>query len=365
MFAVGEVVGGKYRVERILGAGGMGVVVAARHLELGHRVALKFILPEGLEDPATVERFAREARATAGLESEHAVRVQDVGRLKDGAPYLVMEYLEGEDLGSLLERTGSMPFREAVDLVLQAMDAIAEAHGIGVVHRDIKPRNLFLTRRRDGRRLVKVLDFGLAKTLRATDMKLTATSSVMGSPHYMSPEQMRGAKDVGFKTDVWALGVCLYELIAGQVPFTGSSMPVLCTAVLTQVPPPLDVVRPEVPPELARAVDRCLEKTPELRMESVAELARALEPFGTDASEGMALRIEANLTSGPVITDISDKATTIRLPDASRTAAAWESDGASRRRTRGIAIGVAGGMAAASLILLVFIARSVSTPARD
>jgi serine/threonine-protein kinase len=359
MVRIGEVLAGKYRVERVLGTGGMGVVVAARHLELGQRVALKLLLPEGLDDAATVERFAREARAAARLESEHAVRVLDVGRLKDGAPFLVMEYLDGEDLGALLDRVGRVEISEAVDLVLQAMEAIAEAHGIGIVHRDIKPRNLFLTRRRDGRRIVKVLDFGLAKVLRTNDPKLTATSTVMGSPQYMSPEQMKGAGDVGLATDVWSLGVCLYELIAGRVPFDGATMPELFAAVLTDAPAPLEAVRPDVPVELARAVHRCLEKDAKLRTESVAELARAIEPFGSTASAGMALRIEAFLSSAPVISEVDTKATT-KLDERERTAAAWESDSASRRRTRGIAIGIGGAMAALALVVLVLLARSLA-----
>src|SRR5579864_8602341 len=170
---IGDVLAGKYRVDRILGVGGMGIVVAATHLQLDQKVALKFMLPEALKLPALVERFAREARAAVRLKSDHVARVLDVGTLDTGSPYMVMEYLEGSDLGSLVERQGPMPVAMAVDCVLQACDAVAEAHALGIVHRDLKPRNLFMTTRNDGRALVKVLDFGISKHKAGADMSLT------------------------------------------------------------------------------------------------------------------------------------------------------------------------------------------------
>jgi serine/threonine-protein kinase len=190
--AQGDVLAGKYRVDHVLGVGGMGVVVSATHLQLDQRVALKFMLPVGLAHPALVERFAREARAAARLKSDHVARVLDVGTLDSGSPYMVMEYLEGSDLGSVVAERGPMPVHMAVDCVLQACDAVAEAHAIGIIHRDLKPRNLFLTGRNDGRALVKVLDFGISKhKTGASDLSLTRTTEIIGSPNYMSPEQLR------------------------------------------------------------------------------------------------------------------------------------------------------------------------------
>ena len=206
----GDVLAGKYRVDRVLGVGGMGVVVAATHLQLQQRVALKFMLDAGLAQPTQVERFGREARAAVRLRSDHVARVLDVGTLETGSPYIVMEYLDGSDIGSVLEQRGAMPVDMAVDCVLQACDAVAEAHALGIVHRDLKPRNLFLTTRNDGRALVKVLDFGISKHTTGSDLSLTRTTEIMGSPSYMSPEQFRSAKLVDERTDIWALGAILY-----------------------------------------------------------------------------------------------------------------------------------------------------------
>ncbi|MBS2019451.1 MAG: serine/threonine protein kinase, partial [Deltaproteobacteria bacterium] len=205
----GDVLGGKYRVERVLGQGGMGMVVAARHVQLGQRVALKFMLKEALTEPAHAERFAREARAAVQLQSVHTAKVLDVGKLKNGEPYMVMEYLEGKDLDAVLrDARGPLSTPVAIDYMLQACEAFAEAHSLGMIHRDIKPKNLYLTQTVDGRPLVKVLDFGLAKTIgQMGDISLTATSAVFGSPQYMSPEQMKSAKDVDTRSDIWSIGV--------------------------------------------------------------------------------------------------------------------------------------------------------------
>ena len=286
----GDVLGGKYRVERILGAGGMGVVVAAKNLDLGTRVAIKFILKEAMNDDATVGRFMREARAAALLHSVHTARVIDTGKFKNGEHYIVMEYLEGKDLDGELRDKGPMPPHVAVDYILQACEALAEAHGMGMIHRDVKPKNLFLTTTISGKPLVKVLDFGLAKTIgNFNDVSLTATNSVFGSPQYMSPEQMRNAKEVDARSDIWSIGVCLYELLTGHVPFDGGGVAEICAMVLKDPPPlPSKFVR-GIPPDLEATVCKCLEKDPMLRFQSVAELAVALEPYA--AEEGSAKRI--------------------------------------------------------------------------
>src|SRR4051812_29611172 len=206
----GDVLAGKYRVDKILGAGGMGVVVAAHHVQLDERVAIKFLLPEALGNAEAVARFAREARAAVKIKSEHVARVIDVGTLETGAPYMVMEYLEGGDLSQVLASRGPLPVEEAVEYVLQACEAIAHAHALGIVHRDLKPANLFLIRRPDGTNAIKVLDFGISKVMpgksASSDNAMTRTRTVMGSPLYMSPEQMASTRDVDGRTDLWALG---------------------------------------------------------------------------------------------------------------------------------------------------------------
>lgn len=238
----GDVLAGKYRVERILGAGGMGVVLAAWHLVLERRVAVKFLLPAAAQLPDAGARFLREARAAAALEGEHVARVLDVGTLDHGAPYMVLEHLQGADLAAVLKERGPLPISEAVDLLLQAGLAIAEAHARGILHRDLKPKNLFLTRRPDGTPLVKVLDFGLSKILQGTqgpaDASLTATGLIAGSIHYMSPEQIRSLKHADARTDVWALGVIFYEMLGGRRPFQGEGIPAVAAAVIADTPSP-------------------------------------------------------------------------------------------------------------------------------
>lgn len=280
MYQEGEVIAGKYRVEKLLGQGGMGVVVAARHLQLQERVAVKLMLTDDSNEEAA-ERFVREARAAARIESDHVAHVSDVGVTADGRAYLVMEYLDGQDLSQLLTSRGRLPAAEAVDYLLQACEAIAEAHSLGIVHRDLKPSNLFLTRRRDRTPHVKVLDFGISKmgTPSMAQISITNTAALMGSPLYMSPEQMTSTKDVDARSDIWALGVVLYELLSGRAPFDGETLPQVCSRVMQEQPPPLIV--PELPVGLPVVVTKCLEKRPEARYQSLAELALALAPFGT------------------------------------------------------------------------------------
>jgi eukaryotic-like serine/threonine-protein kinase len=289
---IGDVFAGKYRVERILGMGGMGVVVAAHHIQLDEKVALKFLPPHATHNADAAGRFAREARAAAKIKSEHVARVTDVGQLEDGAPYIVMEYLEGIDLSTWLTEHGRMPAEQAVGFVLQACEAIAEAHVLGIVHRDLKPANLFLARRPSGPDIVKVLDFGISKSLLPTSQpQITKTNAIMGSPLYMSPEQMQSSKTLDVRSDIWSLGVVLYELLSGKVPFTGDTMPELVVAVLQVRQEPLRSLCPDLPAGLGAVVDRCLAKDLTDRFANVGELAAELGPFGPPRSDVSVERI--------------------------------------------------------------------------
>jgi len=289
----GDIVGGKYRVDRILGSGGMGVVVAATHTELDQAVALKFILPETLSGKDAIERFMREARAVAKLKSEHVARVYDVGRDDQNNPYMVLELLEGFDLARLNRDKGPLAVADAVEFVLQACEALVEAHTAGIVHRDLKPQNLFVGKRLNGMPLVKVLDFGIAKAVGAAavgQMALTDSQAVIGSPLYMAPEHMRSARAADIRSDIWSLGVILYELLGGQLPFDGETVTEVCIRVVNESPPSLLSLRPGLDPTLISIVMRCLEKDPITRWQNVAQLATALEPFSRSAQHGGALR---------------------------------------------------------------------------
>jgi serine/threonine-protein kinase len=283
--AEGEVLDGKYRVGRVLGAGGMGVVVAAIHVRLEQRVAIKFLLPHAVEDEHTVARFAREARALARLDSEHIARVIDVGELATGVPYMVLEHLVGHTLADLVSTRGALPIDEAVTHVLEACEAMAEAHAAGIVHRDLKPENLFLATRPDGTQVIKVIDFGISKMTDSLEIgpgtsTLTGAASIVGSPLYMSPEQLCAARDADPRSDIWSLGVTLFELLTAQGPFVWRSVPELCAAVLKEPARPLRELLPEAPEALEAVVMSCLEKDPAKRPVDMAELALALAGFG-------------------------------------------------------------------------------------
>jgi serine/threonine protein kinase len=313
MIQQGELLAGKYRVEQVLGAGGMGYVVAALHEQLGQRVAVKLLVPELCENEDSVTRFLREARAAVKIHSEHVARVLDVGELTNGSPYMVMEFLSGRDLSEELDQPGELEIPVAIDYLLQASEAVAEAHSLGVIHRDLKPANLFLTHRPDGSPLVKVLDFGISKAINVDDSalepapSLTATHSLLGSPAYMSPEQIRRPKQVDARTDIWSLGSILFELLARDPPFNADSPLALLAAVVSDPLPSIRDKRPDVSVELEAVIAKCLEKNPDNRYQTVAELADALAPFAPRSQPSIS-RISGILRSAsmrPVLTDKS------------------------------------------------------------
>ena len=296
---IGRVIAGKYRLEHPLGTGGMGTVIAATHLGLGRKVALKFMRPGVLDDAEATGRFLREARAAATLRSEHVAQVMDVEvDNEDGTPYIVMEHLEGSDLGSILKTKGVPPVGSAVDYVLQASEGLAEAHAKGIVHRDLKPANLFLTRRPDGTPLVKILDFGISKLNEAAQsgsFRLTRPRATVGSPQYMSPEQMIASPDVDPRADIWALGVILYELLAGAPPFAAPTFVELCLEVTNKPHRPLAARVPGLAPGLVVVVNRCLQKSPAARFPHLAAMATTLVPHAGRGADLAALRIARTL----------------------------------------------------------------------
>jgi eukaryotic-like serine/threonine-protein kinase len=293
----GEILAGKYSVEAVLGVGGMAVVVAARHLELDERVALKILLPKYRQNEEIVARFRREARAAVKIKSEHVAKVHDVGTLEDGAPCLVMEYLEGLDLETLISDQGPVPRERAVDYVLQGCEALAEAHALGIVHRDLKPANLFLSQGADGKPMIKLLDFGISKV---GGMALTLKQSSFGTPHYMSPESLRATDQVDLRADIWAVGAILHELISGRPPFDADDLETLQALVKKGKPRTLREDCPNEPSGLEAAILRCLEKDPVKRFANVAELANAIAPFGTPEAQKLAVNVHrvAEATKG-------------------------------------------------------------------
>ncbi len=374
--AANDVLADKYRIGPVLGQGGMGIVLAAMHLHLEERFAIKFLLPELSNEPALVARFLREGRASIKIRSEHVVRVLDVATLPGGTPYMVMEYLEGTNFEDLLEQQGPLPIDVAVDHVLQATEALAEAHALGMVHRDLKPANLFLVHRADGSPCVKVLDFGITKVLDPkgvlSDLDTTKATDVMGSPRYMSPEQMRSARAIDARADIWALGVILQELITGSAPFDGTTMPDLLAAILQDRPVPLSWLRPDAPPELDAVIAKCLEKEASARYRDVAELTQALACFGTQSARVSADRVSRVIrpvgaggtgsiappprsTQPPAAEFRPEPPSSGALATVSATANAWGATGAPSRsaaRTVGLAVGSL--FFASVLILAIF-----------
>ncbi len=310
---LGEIIADKYQIEGVIGEGGMGVVVSAWHLGLRQRVAIKLLLADGGQiEQAALERFQREARAAARIRSEHVCRVIDVGMLPAGTPYLVLEYLDGCDLADELTRRGKLPVEETLGYVLEACEALAEAHVAGIIHRDLKPANLFLSRRRDGSRCLKLLDFGVSKSIEEGSLaqfSLTKTSAIVGSPLYMSPEQLNSAKDVDARTDIWALGALTYELIAGRPPFFGESIPQLVSQVLHNEPPTFKELGVNAPEGLEEVLRKAMNKPRDQRYPTVAAFAEALAPYAPDDSISISriMQIRPSSEGQPLPETVADR----------------------------------------------------------
>lgn len=373
-----DVIDGKYRVERGLGEGGMGFVVAAWHLQLDEMVALKFIRSGA--KPETSVRFLREAKATAKLKGPHVARVYDVDALETGEPYIVMEYLEGTDLGTLA-KTKIFPIAEACDYVLQACDALAEAHALGIVHRDVKLGNLFLTKGPDGEPFIKVLDFGISKfeILGEHDVDVTNTTAMLGSPRFMSPEQMDDARKVDARSDIWSLGVVLYRLVTGKAPFEAPTLMQLLAKVMNSPHEPLSTHLPDAPLMFGKTIDRCLEKQSDKRFDSIAEFAQAIAPFTSnpDKSARAAQRISAmlgrkSMPPPPIVESVeADVRAEMRRELPSLPPGASQTDGASTmstppdRSSKGLSKGVALALIASGVVAILAVYSSRSTTPRE
>ena len=316
---IGDIIAGKYVVEGFLGQGGMGFVVAARHKDFDELRAIKILSPSSLDSREARERFFREAKAMARLKSPHAVRVHESGRNIDGSPFIVMEYLEGKDLRAVAKERGILPPDEATLYVLQACDALIEAHNKGIVHRDIKLANLFLTTGAHGEPCVKVLDFGIAKLESSFQAEqandLTQAAQMIGTPNYMSPEQAISGKLVDHRTDIWAMGVVLYKLVTGVLPFSAPSGEILRELVLSQTPivPPSHFNR-FVTPAFDAMLLAALERELNRRYPTMDAFAAALEPFAPRWYRPPSRRCPM-----PSVSDISDATKTQLLPERPRT----------------------------------------------
>ncbi|HEX8794589.1 MAG TPA: serine/threonine-protein kinase [Polyangiaceae bacterium] len=386
---VGTIVDGKYRIDEVLGRGAMGVVVAATHLQLGERVALKFLRyrSKGVNDDFQ-SRFKREARVSARLKNEHITRVIDVGVWRDHVPYMVMDYLNGTDLRQALKREGPLQVAQAIDYVVQVCVGISEAHAAGIVHRDLKPSNLFITRRPDGSDLVKILDFGISKwsAEEAEIEELTQTGVVLGSPKYMAPEQLFGSNEVDTRADVWSIGAILYELLTGRPPFDLPTFTKICAELSTDRPPPRpSEKRPEITPELEAVILKCFMRDPNTRIQNVAELAGdLLDAVEAPFAEPMRQKIASTLASkggreslglsgsgglsplgsgtyASVTGSTSGKRAVATPASTSGAARAVEEAGGSSSRSR-LALGIVAGLLAAGIVAYVALGARAPAP---
>jgi hypothetical protein len=275
-----DVLDGKYVVEDVIGEGGMGVVVSARHLALDTPVAIKVLRPQARG--VWRQRFLREARAASQLDNEHVAKVYDIGQLEDGTPYMVMELLVGCDLADVVYGSGPLDVETTLTYAKQVCAALVAAHAHGIVHRDVKPANLFLTHRDDGSPCIKLLDFGISKVQADERSELTCTGSFLGSPQFMSPEQLASSRDVDVRSDLWSLGASLFELLTANAAFGGDTVPELYSSILRDGPRRLRDYRPDAPLALQHLIEQCLNKDADQRVQSARQLAELLELIDLD-----------------------------------------------------------------------------------
>jgi serine/threonine-protein kinase len=285
---IGKVFEGKYELVRLLGEGGMGAVYEAQHQLIGRRLAVKFLHPQYATSPDVVTRFHREAQAAARIGHENIIEVTDMGQAEDGSPYIVMEFLEGTDVRGLLDEIGAIPVKRAAHIMIQALSALQAAHNVDIIHRDLKPENIFLLRKGNNPDYVKLLDFGISKfkALETDNARaLTQTGTVLGTPHYMSPEQARGDQNITARSDIYAMGVILYQMVTGQLPFDAPNYNALLIKILTEEPPRPEVLNPDLPQELVDTIDRAMSRNEADRFATCDDFRRYLLPFAPGSSD--------------------------------------------------------------------------------
>jgi serine/threonine-protein kinase len=338
----GSTIAGRFQVERVVGIGGMGAVLEAQNVSLGQRVALKVLRRELIHDKDAQARFDQEARIVAQLNTEHVVRVHDLGRTEHGEPFIVMELLAGKTFDHLIEEPTALGVAEAVDLVAEAAVGIAVAHAHGLVHRDVKPGNLFVAAQSDGRSIVKVLDFGLTKVTRSDVLRLTSSASIFGTPLYMSPEQIMSAKKVDHRADQHALAMVLFELLTKSPPYMDESVSAITVKIATEPPPSARSFRADVPPALDAVIQKALAKTPDGRFEDIAAFALSIAAFGTDRGRDAARRAATALNRPPAIPDPATLVPTqhARTPQTVRGWSSARRARPARRQPWAIAVGI-------------------------